>query len=291
MRDSIIYTSVLCFTGVVIMLEQDYWRYAEGLENTKHTAPNGTEYWMARELMPLLSYTAWQKFERAVERARMACRESKFNPDTHFIRAGNMVEIGSGALRERADWYLTRYASYLIAMNADSRKPEVSFAMTYFAGETRKQELLERLIEEDKRLQLRLRIADNNNKLVRAAKRAGVEHFAYFHDGGYRGMYTMSIAELRAYRGLGPNENVLDRAGRLELAANDFRITLTEERLRRNSVRDEATAIRTHQQVGAEVRASVTRENGKSPESFPMEPSIKPRMNKHKKQLRGGAPD
>jgi DNA-damage-inducible protein D len=226
----------------------EYNAFAQGMERVKHIAKNSVEYWMGRDVMPLLAYTDWRNFCGVIEKAKVACASSGLKPDNHFVGTNEMVEIGSGAQRERGDYYLTRHACYLIAMNADSSKAEVGFAMTYFAAQTRRQELQEKLLtDEEKRLQLRLRLMENNRRLAGAAQKAGVKRFGIFQDAGHRGMYGgMSLADVKRRKGIPDQEELLDNIGRLELSAHDFRATLTEHRLNRDSVKSERAAIETH---------------------------------------------
>jgi DNA-damage-inducible protein D len=267
----------------------DCFSFARGLDEKKKTTDKGIEYWMGRDLMPLLAYVDWRNFGGVVQRAIAACASGNYNPQNHFVETDEKVFIGSGAQRDRGDWYLTRLACYLIAMNAESSKPEVGHAMTYFAAQTRRQEIRERqLTDEEKRVQLRLRVMDNNHRLAGAAKAAGVIRYPVFQDAGYRGLYGMSLAEVRARKKLLPSEDLLDNVGRLELSAHDFKTTLTEERLRRDQVRTEQRAIDTHRNVGQEVRNVMVRENGIRPEDLPKEPSIKRIVQKQRKAIKHG---
>jgi len=218
-----------------------------GFEAAKRFTTNGIEYWMARSLMPLLGYASWDKFDGVIERAITAARSAGAPADNHFSQTGNMIQIGKGAERERADWYLSRYACYLIAMNADSSKPEVGHAMTYFAGKTRQMELLEQhVLEQQERVRFRLRTIANNNRLAGAAKKAGVIHYDRFQDAGYRGFYGMGLADIHA----------------------------------------EDAAIHTHREAGEQVRALMQRDNGKNPEDLAAEPSIKKFVRQHRKQIK-----
>ena len=257
----------------------DYQAYIKGLEAIKKINKNGIEYWMARDLQPLLGYGTWDKFEGVIERAVDAAHSGNVVVENHFSRTGNKVPIGSGAERERADWFLTRGACYLIAMNADPAKEEVGHAMVYFAAQTRRQELQDTAIAGSERLPLRLRVMDNNQKLAGAAKAAGVVRYPFFQDAGYQGLYNMGLASVKAYKKLKPKDDLLDHAGELELSANDFRIKLTEHRLNRNNICNEADAIQTHKNVGAEVRAAIVKENGVKPEDLPVEPSTHRRVS------------
>ncbi len=262
-------------------MEQEFFAYKRGLDEKRCVTERGVEYWMARDLASLLAYASWDKFANVVEKAMTSCEGSGIPSSHHFSRTGNVITAGKGAQLQKADWFLSRYACYLVAMNADSSKPEVAFAMSYFAVQTRRQELS----DTQKRLELRLRILEDNQKLAGAAKKAGVVRYPLFQDAGYRGLYSMSLSDAKAYKGLTPSQDLLDHAGRLELAANDFRITLTEHRLSRDWVRTEPEAILTHRSVGEEVRSSVVKDNGIAPEDLPIEPSIKPLVQKHRRQL------
>lgn len=268
-------------------MENRLIEYKKALDEKRCITENDVEYWMARDLAGILGYASWDKFENVIAKAEAACVAAGTAKVHHFSRTGNMITAGKGAQIQKTDWFLSRYACYLVAMNADSSKPEVGFAMTYFAVQTRRQELS----DEQKRLELRLRILENNHKLAGAAKQAGVVRYPIFQDAGYRGLYGMSLASVKAYKKLDQSKDLLDHAGRLELAANDFRITLTEHRLNRDKVRSESEAIFTHRSVSEEVRGSIVKDNGIAPEDLPIEPSIKPLVQKHRRQLKSRSAD
>jgi DNA-damage-inducible protein D len=268
----------------------DYDAYVSGLEQVKQTTDEGIEYWMGRDLMPLLDYNAWRNFCVVVEKAKTACDAAGMKSPNHFVETNDMVLIGSGAQRERGDWYLSRYACYLVAMNADSSKPEVGFAMTYFAAQARRQELQDNLIDSEKRLQLRLRVIEANKRLAGAAKKAGVTRHGLFQDAGHRGLYGMSLADVKAKKRLAPTEELLDRVGPLELSAHEFKNNLAEHRLNRDQVRSEQRAIETHRTVGNEVRQVMVKNNGVRPEDLPTEPSIEPLVRKHRKRIKAANP-
>lgn len=273
------------------MAINDYAECIAGFEAKKRFTAEGVEYWTARDLMPLLAYANWTNFQSVVEKAKAAALSAGAPVNKHFSETGNMVLIGSGAERERADWYLTRYACYLIAMNAESSKPEVGHAMTYFAGRTRQMEVIEKqLSEQDKRVESRLRTIVNNKRLAGAAKKAGVIHYGLFQDAGYRGFYgDMGLSEVKQHKGIPAEEELLDRVGPLELSAHEFRINLTEDRLNRNGVNSEGHAISTHKEVGREVRALMQKEEGKKPEDLPAAPSIKKLVNRQRKAINAKA--
>jgi len=193
-------------------------------ESIKKVDANGIEYWHARELMPFLGYEKWQNAEEVIARAAQACINSGQDVDNHFTDISKMVEIGSHTVREVRDWKLDRYACYLIAQNGDSKKSEIALAQTYFAIQTRKQEIFEQLSEADKRLFIRGEVTSENKKLFSTAKQAGVTKFGSFNDAGYRGLYGMPLSDIEATKRIKKGE-LLDRAGTTELAANLFRIT------------------------------------------------------------------
>jgi len=257
------------------------------LESSKRETSQGAEYWMARDLLPTLGYTRWENFANVIERARMACESAGVNPDDQFRETTKGITAGKGAEVQRTDVYLSRYACYLIAMNGDPAKPEVGYAQTYFAIQTRRQELRDQNPEQ-RRIELRQRVKEANRNLNSAAKDAGVQSYGLFHDAGYRGLYGIGLADIKSRKGIPAKEDLLDRAGRVELAANEFRITQAEEKLRRDRVEGEATAIETHRQVGQAVRSTIEKLGGTVPENLKPEPSIKQLTAKRRRRL---APD
>lgn len=231
-------------------------------EDIKHIDENGVEFWLARELMPILQYSNWQNFERIIGRAKISCKNSGINAIDHFTDVNKMVQIGSGAYREQIDYKLTRYACYMIAQNGDSRKKVIALAQTYFAIQTRKQELTEKeytmLTEDEKRFYQRDLTRKGNYFLNQAAKKAGVKNFDKFHNSGYKGLYNGETADDIAKRkGLRYREDILDNMGSEELAANLFRITQTEARLKRDNIETEKKACDTHNKIGRIVRKAI----------------------------------
>ena len=196
-------------------------RYSEQtFETIKHVNEYGEEYWLARELQPVLEYAQWRRFEEVIERARLACRNSGYDPEDHFADVGKMVELGSGAEREVRDVMLSRYACYLIVMNGDPRKEVIAVGQTYFAVKTRQQELIDRydaLTEDQKRLAIRNEMIAHNKSLAEAAQMAGVEtprEYAIFQNRGYQGLYGgLGAKEIHARKGLGRNQKILDHMG------------------------------------------------------------------------------
>lgn len=248
------------------------------LNAKQHAAKNGKPYWYGRDVMEILSYREWRDFREVIEKAMVACQMSGHFSNDHFVPSPEMVDIGSGAKRERDNFILSKYACYLIAMNGDSGKPEIATAQTYFAEQTYRQEQQEKLTEEERRLLLRDRVKDANRKLSGAAKEAGVRStmFGIFHNAGYEGLYGgRNLKSIKQQKGIGEKEDLLDCIGRAELAANEFRITQTEEKLRIDNVRGESKAIDTHHLVGKRVRKAIEDIGGVMPERLASEPSIK----------------
>lgn len=263
-------------------------------DSIKQISPYGAEYWSARELMPLLGYTRkWQNFEAVIGKAMIACTETDNVIELHFTDASKVVKLGSGAEREVKDYYLSRLACYLTAQNGDPRKPEVAAAQLYFAISTRENEIAHLLQAQEERIRLRERVSENNKALSEAAAQSGVQspNFGIFHDAGYKGLYGgLGAAQIKVHKQIPQREELLDRMGRAELAANDFRITQAEERLRKEQIIGETLAIDVHHEVGKKVRKAIEDIGGTMPEELPPEPSIKPlidaRQRKVKKQIK-----
>jgi DNA-damage-inducible protein D len=266
----------------------DLKKLGEGLfESIRRIGSDGGfEYWRARDLQRALGYERWENFEEAINRAMAACEESGYSRDDQFRETTKMIEVGKTAKRSVKDYFLSRYACYLIAMNGDPSKPSIAAAQTYFAVQTRRQELAELLTDDEKRLTVRDRVRESNTELNKTASRSGVKNFAFFHDAGYRGMYAMSQGAAKRRKGIEPREDFLDCVGRLELAANEFRITLTEERLRKEQVKGQAPAENVHEAVGRKVRKTVHDEIGEFPEELPRAESIKQVEKRTRKQLK-----
>jgi DNA-damage-inducible protein D len=254
------------------------------------------EFWAARDLAEVLGYTQWRNFEQAIGRAIRACRTSGQNPDDHFAETSKMVAIGSGARRNVKDYQLSRYACYLIIQNADPDKEIVALGQTYFAVQTRRQEIadaeiLEGLDEDQRRLYLRGQLADHNRQLSEAANQAGVitaQDFAIFHDHGYMGLYGgLRAQDIHRRKGLKKAQQILDHMGSTELAANLFRATQTEEKLQREQITTKDSANAAHYQVGQVVRRTIQELGGTMPEHLPTpETSIKQLEAKERKQRR-----
>ncbi len=265
-------------------------------EEIKHVNDDGDEYWLARELAKVLDYTEYRHFKPVIEKSKNACKNSKQVLLDHFEDVLDMVEIGSGAERELDDIKLSRYACYLIVQNGDSRKEIIARGQTYFAIQTRKQELesdgsFKALSEDQKRILLRNELKEHNKNLASAAKDAGVQmglDFAIFQDHGYKGLYGgLAAKDIHAHKKLKKSQQILDHMGSTELAANLFRATQTEEKLRRENIKGKAKANQTHYQVGQKVRETIKELGGTMPEQLPApERSVK-QIEKATKQLDG----
>jgi len=250
----------------------------KSFEGLKRTNPHGAEYWSARDLQSPLGYSQWRRFEQAIERAISSCSQSGNDPDHHFAGAGKMIEVGKGGVREVPDYHLSRFACYLIAQNGDPRKPEIARAQKYFAIQTRRQELSDQLAADRERLELRKQTAEEFKALSGAAQDAGVQSkmFGVFHDAGYKGLYGgLGRADIKARKAIPEKENLMDRMNATELAANQFRMTQTRDKLARDRIRNQQQAIRTHEQVGKEVREAIKRIGGDPPEQIPPAEHIK----------------
>ena len=243
-------------------------------EDIKHIDENGIEFWYARELMKVFDYKDWRYFDTVIEKAKIACQNSEITDNDHFVVSNKMVEIGSGAKRKQKDYKLTRYACYLIAQNANPRLKIIALAQTYFAVQTRKQEISEKeyseLTEDEKRFYQRDLTRKGNYSLNQAAKNAGVKNFDKFHNSGYKGLYNGETADDIAKRkGLRYREDILDNMGSEELAANLFRITQTESRLKKDNICSENEANKTHYNIGKNIREVIAKNGGTMPEELP----------------------
>lgn len=245
-------------------------------EDIKHINEDGQEFWYARELQHVLEYAQWRYMKETVERARLACENSGLNPDDHFAEVRKMVPIGSGAERAVEDYMLSRFACYLVVMNGDPRKEVIAVGQAYFAVKTRQQELIEKyeeLSEDQKRLAIRNEMKRHNIALADAAHDAGViepKDYAIFQNKGYQGLYGgLGVKEIHARKGLKKSQKILDHMGSTELAANLFRATQTEEKLRRENIQGKAAANQAHYDVGRKVRQTIQELGGTMPENLP----------------------
>jgi len=244
---------------------------------------------MARDIQSILGYDTWENFSSVLERAAESCRNGKQEILNHFRSTTKMVGIGSGAEKKVQDFFLTRYACYLIAMNGLTSKPEIATAQRYFAVQTRLQEIDQKALEDGERVRLRGRLTQATKHLNSAAKQAGVINYAFFANAGYQGLYSMGLAEIKKRKGIGEKEELFDRAGRLELAANEFRATLAEKAIVEKKIKGQGAAEAEHRQVGKAVRDTMQRQSGVSPENLAAEPSIKQLESQARKKLKSPA--
>jgi DNA-damage-inducible protein D len=265
-------------------------------EQIKKGNEYGSEVWSARELQQALDYSTWQKFVKVIRKAMLACTNSGADVEDHFNQVVNMIEVGKGAQRKTVDFELSRYACYLIVQNGDSGKEVIALGQTYFAIQTRKQELQEKfedLDEDTKRLHVRQNLRDHNKRLVDTAKTAGIEtslDYATFQNYGYQGLYGgLTAKEIHARKKLKPSQGILDHMGSEELAANLFRATQTEGKLRREGITGKEAANQTHLEVGRTVRKTIEELGGSMPEDLPTpDKSIKQIEAEKRKQLPPG---
>ena len=263
----------------------------QSFEDIKHIDENGIEFWYARELQKVLDYKEWRKFENVIQKAIMACKNTGIIEAEHFVGADKLSKRANNAEVLIKDYKLTRYACYLIAQNGDSRKKVIALAQTYFAIQTRKQEISEKeyslLTEDEKRFYQRNLTRKGNYSLNQTAKNAGVKNFDKFHNSGYKGLYNGETADDIAKRkGLRYREDILDNMGSEELAANLFRITQTESKLKRDNISTEKEANKTHYNIGKNIREVIAKNGGTMPENLPTpEKSLKQLEKESKKKL------
>jgi DNA-damage-inducible protein D len=262
---------------------------APSFEALKRLNEHGAEYWSARELQPLLGYSQWRRFEDAIGRAMTSCEQSGNKPGHHFAGAGKPITGGRGAVQIVADYHLSRFACYLIAQNGDPRKAEIARAQKYFAVQTRRQELSDEYAADMERIELRRQAAEEFKALSGAARQSGVQDrmFGVFHDAGYKGMYGGRGRDaIKARKGVAAKENLMDRMNATELAANQFRMTQTRDKLARDRIATQQAAINTHEAVGREVREAIRKIGGTLPEEIPPAEHIK----QVEKRVKGATP-
>jgi len=262
-------------------------------DSIKHLNPYNVEYWQARELQPLLGYeSSWQNFEKVIKKAMVSCEATGNIIADHFNDAIKPITGGKGAVQRTKDYYLSRLACYLIAMNGDPRKSQIAAAQHYFAVSTRAHEMHQLRQEQETRVHIRLQVVERNKSLSEAAAQAGVrsESFGIFHDSGYLGLYAMDSEDIRLHKGIPEDGEILDHMGSEELAANLFRITQTDGKLRRERIVGEDQAIETHFGVGRAIRNTLEELHAPLPEDLPSAPSIRKQLEDRRrarqKQLR-----
>ncbi len=261
-------------------------------ESIKHIDEDGIEFWYARELQKVLEYNKWENFEKVIAKAKIACKNTGISENEHFPNIRKTIKMPKGAEKEIKDYQLTRYACYLIAQNADPRKEVIALAQTYFAVQTRKQEITEKeyglLTEDEKRFYQRNLTRKGNYSLNQAAKKAGVKNFDKFHNSGYKGLYNGETADDIAKRkGLRYREDILDNMGSDELIANLFRISQTEQKLKKDNIQTEIEANKTHYNIGKNIREVIAKNGGTMPEDLPTpEKSLKQLEKENMKSLK-----
>lgn len=261
------------------------------LDDIKHIDEFDNEYWLARELQKVLEYKRWDKFNNVINNAKIACKKSNYVCEEHFSQVGKMIELAKEAKRTILDYKLSRYACYLIVQNADPKKEVVALGQTYFAIQTRKMELTEReyssLTEEEKRFYQRNLTKKGNYSLNIAARNAGVKNFDKFHNAGYKGLYNGETADDIAKRKkLRYREDILDNMGSEELIANLFRISQTEQKLKRENINSESEANKTHYEVGSKIRNTIKELGGTMPEDLPTPDKSLKELEKENKKLK-----
>ena len=262
----------------------------KSFEDIKHIDENGVEFWYARELMPILQYSNWQNFEKIIDKAKISCKNSGISVFEHFIDVNKLSKRANNAEVEIKDYELTRYACYLIAQNGDSRKKVIALAQTYFAVQTRKQEITEKeysmLTEDEKRFYQRNLTRKGNYSLNQTAKKAGVKNFDKFHNAGYKGLYNGETADDIAKRkGLRYREDILDNMGSDELIANLFRISQTEQKLKKDNIQTEKEANKTHFNIGKNIREVIAKNGGTMPEDLPTPKKSLKQLEKENKKI------
>ena len=274
------------------LTEDEQNSYTETLfESIKHINEYGNEFWYARELQKALEYTEWRNFSKVIDKAITACENSENTVSDHFVEVNKIVEAGATS-KPIDDYELSRYACYLIVQNGDSRKKVIALGQTYFAVKTRQQELIENfddLSEDKKRLAIRGEMKTHNKSLAEAAKMAGISEprdYAIFQNKGYQGLYGgLGRKEIHARKGLKKSQDILDYMGSTELAANLFRATQTDEKLRRENIVGKEAANQTHYEVGKKVRQTIADLGGTMPEDLPTPQKSIKQIEREQKKL------
>ena len=263
-------------------------------EAIRRTNPTGNEFWSSRDFARVLGYVNYRHFEAVIAKAKTACSNSGQRVEDHFVGSDQMIEIGKGGQRSVQTVMMSRYACYLVIQNADPAKEIVAQGQTYFAIQTRRQELSDDEMEEQRRLAIRADLRSHNSQLADAAKGAGViepRDYAIFQNHGYMGLYGgLGPQDIHRRKGLKKGEQILDHMGSTELAANLFRATQAEDKLRREKITGKAKANQAHREVGAKVRQTIKELGGTMPEHLPPKESIKKLESKVRKALKQPKP-
>lgn len=262
----------------------------KNFEEIRHIDEEGNEFWYARELQIILQYKEWRKFKAVIEKAKIACEKAEVSTFEQLVSADKLSNRANNAKVYIEDYKLTRYFCYLIAQNGDSRKKVIALAQTYFAMQTRKQELREKeyseLTEDEKRLYQRNLTKKGNMSLSRTAQKSGVKNLDKFHNSGYRGLYNGETAnDIAKRKGLRYREEILDNMGSRELSANLFRISQTEEKLINDKVKTEKGANQIHYEVGKKIRKTIKELGGTMPENLPTPKKSLKQLEKENKNM------
>ena len=254
-----------------------YRRTIDELKSLMRQSEDSVEYWMAREIHAVLGYRTWREFDAVIERARRSLHSNDIDPSHHIELTHKMVGLGSGARRRQDDYFLSRAACSLIVLNGDPSKPEIAAGQAYFVVQTRRMEIEDQRVEDEKRLELREKVAQSHRRVSGVAQDAGVssQMQGIFHDARYQGLYGMPLRDVKERKGIGEKEKIYDRAGPMELSANDFQMNLAAEVIQKEGVQGEKAAINRNKEVATEVRRVITDQGATPPEDLPLAEPIK----------------
>ena len=271
----------------------EYQSTMKRLEAIKRTTSSGVDFWTGREVQPVLAYSGWRDFENVIDRAKAALANGGADPSHHIVLTRKLVDIGSGARRETADYFLSRAACYLIAMNGDPAKPEIAAAQAYFAIQARRMELAEQQLEDEKRLQLRDKVSQSHRRVSKAAQDAGLSSKmqGIFHDARYQGLYGMSLRSVKSKKGIAEKEQLYDRAGPLELSANDFQMNLAADAIRKEGIKGDQKVVQKNKAVAVDVRRVMRDQGATMPEDLPLAEPIAVVRKRVKTQKKIGSSD
>jgi len=261
--------------------QPEYWATMERLKASAHQKPGRLPYWRAREIFSVLGYVRWENFQEAIKRAVSACEKAGAKPSDHFRETTKVMKVGKGADMNLADFFLSRTACYLVAMNGDPVKPQIAAAQAYFTVQTRRMEIRDetdaQLEHDERRLESRGKVTESFKRVSKVAQEAGVKNSSqpYFHDARYQGLYGAPLKAVRIKKGIGDKENLMDRAGPFELSAHDFQMNLAAKVITREGVKNEPRAIALNREVAARVRQVIKDSGSPLPEDLPIEPPIK----------------
>ena len=270
--------------------ELEFRHIMDRLEKIRRTSTEGSEYWFAREIQSVLGYTGWRNFQKVIEKARSSMDANGVSASHHIVEVDRLMGLGRGGRPQGTDFFLSRAACYLIAMNGDPSKIEIAAAQAYFAVQTRAREIESAESEDQKRLELREKVRKSFKVVSSAAKGAGVANSkqAIFHDARYKGLYGVSAKTMKATKGIAQKDNPFDYMGALELSANDFQMNLAAETLHKEGVQGESTAIRKNREIAEKVRQTMIESGSRPPEELPIAEPIKSVAKRAKKKtLRG----